>query len=260
MENKKFWTVDDEGQFIQRDLEWEAKNWFNSEENLKRHSEKFDPYNSCWGEIFNFYEYESDGCDYERYGCQIMPGDVVADIGGNIGVFAHRAETRGASAVYSFEPMNSTFIALSMNAGPKTKIFKNAIYSDQRIIGMSVPDSKSNTGGGIISDKLDLLGREHAVDESAITIPINSLFESNMIGKIDFLKMDIEGAEVDCLESITDGNLSSLRCLAAEFHRNIPGVDEFRDRFLNRCTALGFEHFTLYYQGGQQMTINAWKK
>jgi hypothetical protein len=88
--------------------------------------------------------------------------------------------------------MTSTFIALSMNAGPKTRIIKNAVYSDQRMIKMSVPDKKSNTGGGIISDKLDLMDREHAVEEFVPTISINSLFEPNMIGKIDFMKMDIE--------------------------------------------------------------------
>jgi len=260
-DNKKFWTVDDEGQFVLRDLEWEAKNWFDRRNGVFDESKasSHDPYNSCWFEIFDFYEGESNGCDYERFGCQIQEGDVVADIGGNVGIFAHRAETRGASAVYSFEPMTSTFIALSMNAGPKTRIIKNAVYSDQRMIKMSVPDKKSNTGGGIISDKLDLMNREHAVEEFVPTISINSLFEPNMIGKIDFMKMDIEGAEVDCLRAITDENLSSLRCFAAEFHRNIPGVDEFREDFLARCQRLGFSHYTMFYQGGTQMTVNVWK-
>jgi hypothetical protein len=73
------------------------------------------------------------------------------------------------------------------------------------------------------------------------------------------MKMDIEGAEVDCLRAITDENLSSLRCFAAEFHRNIPGVDEFREEFLARCHRLGFSHYTMFYQGGTQMTVNVWK-
>ena len=81
-----------------------------------------------------------------------------------------------------------------------------------------------------------------------------------MIGKIDFMKMDIEGSEIDCLREITDDNLSSLRCLAAEFHRNIPGIDEFRDEFLSRCYRLGFDSYTMYYQAGTQMTINIWKR
>ena len=125
---------------------------------------------------------------------------------------------------------------------------------------MSVPEVKSNTGGGIIKHKLDSLGRESSLVESVYSIGINDLFRPDFIGRIDFLKMDIEGSEVECLESITDENLSSLRCLSAEFHRNINGVDSFRERFIERCSGLGFDHFTLFYQDGQQMTINIWKK
>ncbi len=64
-DNKKFWTVDDEGQFILRDLEWEAKNWFDRRNGVFDESKMglHDPYNSCWFEIFDFYEVESDGCD-----------------------------------------------------------------------------------------------------------------------------------------------------------------------------------------------------
>lgn len=260
MEHKQFWTVDDEGQFVLRDLDYEAKNWFDKRNGKTDPTKNSDAYNACWFEIFDFYECGSDGCDYEKYGCQIQPGDVVVDIGGNIGIFAHRAETRGASAVYSFEPLTKTFLALSMNAGPKTKIFKNAIFSDQRLLKMSIPEKNSNTGGGMLSDKLLELGRESIIEEVVSTIPINSLFEDSMIGKIDFMKMDIEGAELECLRSISDENLSSLRCFAAEFHRNIPGMDQFREEFTARCERLGLHHYTMYYSGGQQMTINVWNE
>lgn len=258
MSNKDFWTVNDHGEFVLRDLEYEATNWFDKRRGVVDPTKIPDSYNSCWFEIFDFYDCGSDGCDYERYGCQINPGDVVVDIGANIGVFSHRAETRGASVVYSFEPISKTFQVLQMNAGPKTRIFKNAIFSEQRILKMSIPDKESLVGGGTMAYQLENIGRASALDDFVVTIDINSLFEKNMIGKIDFMKMDIEGAEIECLQRISDSNLFSLRCLAVEFHRNIPGMDEFRDEFLSRCNRLGFKHFTNYYQGGKQMTINIW--
>lgn len=260
MEKKKFWTLNDEGEIILRDLEFEASNWFDRRRGVYDDTKVSDSYNSCWFEIFDFYDCGSDGCDYERFGCQIQEGDIVVDIGANIGIFAHRAETRGAKAVFSFEPISETFGVLSLNKGDKTHIFKNAIFSDQRIIKMSIPERKSLTGGGIISEKLEQLGRKAVTEEYVVAIDINSLFNPSMIGKIDFLKMDIEGAEMECLAKISDDNLKSLRCLAVEFHRNIPGMDDFRNQFLDRCSILGFKNFTNYYQGGQQMTINIWNE
>ena len=49
------------------------------------------------------------------------------DLGANIGVFAHRAEIRGASKVICFEPVTPTFNCLIKNKGQKTSVYKNAI-------------------------------------------------------------------------------------------------------------------------------------
>jgi hypothetical protein len=54
-------------------------------------------------------------------------GTPTATTGGNIGVFAHRAEIRGASKVISFEPVTPTFNCLIKNRGPKTSVYKNAV-------------------------------------------------------------------------------------------------------------------------------------
>ena len=205
------------------------------------------------------YEIGSEGCDYERHGCQILPGDVVVDIGANIGLFSHRAELKGASAVYAFEPIFTTYMALYLNSGKKTKTFKNAVYSDQRILEMSIPEMKSNTGGGITKEKLNSVNRHSVVDEMVPSIAINSLFEKTMIGKIDFMKMNIAGSELECLSELTDHNLSSLRCLAIGMNLNIPGVDSFKSSFIERCHRLGFKTFTNHYIGGHQLTLNIWR-
>lgn len=257
--DKSFWTVDNQGTYVERDLHFEHYNWFDRARGKYNDEKKADSYNTMFYEIFDTNEFGSDGCDYERYGCQILPGDVVADIGANIGLFSYRAELRGASAVYSFEPLFSTYMALYLNKGNKTRTFKNAIYSDQRILEMAIPEMKSNTGGGMIKEKLDSINRHSIVDEMVSSISINSLFEKSMIGKIDFMKMDIEGAELECLSSLTDENLASLRCLAVEIHLNVPGVDAFKDEFIGRCHRLGFKTFENYYIGGQQLTLNVWR-
>ncbi len=52
---------------------------------------------------------------YFAHGLEIRAGDVVFDVGANIGLFALEAARKGAS-VHAFEPMSATFAALRANA------------------------------------------------------------------------------------------------------------------------------------------------
>ena len=108
MDKKLFWTLGPNGDEILRNLEEENKEFTTND----YYNGKFDSNNYQWYEMFNHYVYDDLGCDYERYGCYIIEGDVVLDLGGNIGVFAHRAEIRGASKIISFEPQKQLFYAL----------------------------------------------------------------------------------------------------------------------------------------------------
>jgi hypothetical protein len=81
-----------------------------------------------------------------------------------------------------------------------------------------------------------------------------------MESKIDFMKIDIEGGEVEVLTSISDDNLASLRCLSAEFHKTYPEFDQFQDEFVQRMNRLGFRGFTLYHGDGSLRTLNFWKE
>jgi hypothetical protein len=102
-------------------------------------------------------------------------------------------------------------------------------------------------------------GRNIIHSERVIIIGINEIFEG-INSKIDFMKIDIEGGEVDVLTSITDKNLSSLRCLSAEFHKTYDEFDEFQSNFINRMSNLEFNHFTVYYGNGNLRTLTFWKK
>mgnify|MGYP000011602968 CR=1 FL=1 len=75
-----------------------------------------------------------------------------------------------------------------------------------------------------------------------------------------FMKIDIEGAEVDVLNEITDINLSSLRCVSCEFHKTYEEFDEFQNEFGKRMERLGFQGFTLYHGDGNLRTLNFWKE
>lgn len=256
MENKKFWTLGPDGSEILRDLKKENEN-FTQELYIKG---DFDANNYQWYEMFDHYNFEANGCDYERQGCYIKEGDIVLDLGSNIGVFAYRAELRGASKVICFEPVTPTFNCLIKNKGPKTSVYKNAVGGKNGFMTFNIHTDYTHIGGGTSHDQdLTLDDKEIVHSEKVIVIGINEIFEG-LETKIDFMKIDIEGGEVDVLTSITDDNLSSLRCLSAEFHKTYDEFDEFQTNFINRMYNLNFNHFTVYYANGDLRTLTFWKR
>jgi FkbM family methyltransferase len=253
---KQFWTINKNGEQELRDLAKEEESW-----TYEKHiSGECDSYNYMWHEMFNHYVHDDNGCDYERYGCYIKEGDVVLDIGGNIGVFAHRAEFRGASKVISFEPMTSTFNCLIKNTGPKTQVFKMAVGSKNEWSEFKIEGDLSNTGG---STEIFDTNREVVHREIVYKIDVNSLFNTLLSDRIDFMKVDIEGGEVELLNAISDENLSSLRCLSCEFHRLNDEFELFQQNFTNRMGDLGFKSFTLYHGDVNNCllrTVSFWKE
>jgi len=256
MENKLFWTLSPDGTEVLRDLKKENES-FSIERYVKG---EFDANNYQWYEMFHHYVYEDNGCDYERFGCYIREGDVVLDLGGNIGVFAHRAEVRGASKVISFEPVTPTFNCLIKNIGPKTLVYKNAVGGSHGFTTFRIHTDYTHIGGGTSEDQDLLLNQRPIIhSEKVIIIGINEIF-NGMESKIDFMKIDIEGGEVEVLTSITDENLSLLRCLSAEFHKSYEEFDEFQEQFVKRMNRLNFKSFTLYHGDGNLRTLNFWKE
>ena len=256
MENKKIWTLMHDGTEVLRDLSKENEGF---SVDLYREG-KFDGNNFQWYEMFNHYVHDDIGCDYERYGCYIREGDVVLDLGGNIGIFAHRAEMRGASKVISFEPVTPTFNCLIKNRGTKTLVYKNAVGGNGGFTTFRIHTDFTHIGGGTSDDQDLLLGQRSVIhSERVIIIGINEIFKG-MEEKINFMKVDIEGGEVEVLTSISDENLSSLRCLSAEFHKTYDDFEIFQENFIRRMGKLGFRTFVLYHGDGHLRTVNCWKE
>lgn len=252
--NKKFWTLDKQGNEILRDLQKENES-FSLE---KYRAGEFDGNNYIWHEMFNNFVYDDNGCDYERYGCFIKEGDVVLDIGANIGVFSYRAEIRGASKIISFEPITPTFNCLIKNKSNNSLVYKMAVGNKNGWVDFSIPDDLSNLGGGTSKNEVTM-DRSVSLTEKCYMININEVF-NDLVEKVDFMKVDIEGGEVELLNAITDENLLSLRCLACEFHKINDEFDKFQEDFVSRMNKLGFKSFVLYLGNGDLRTLNFWKE
>lgn len=183
-------------------------------------------------EIYNLRDY------YFNREKRIYKGDIVVDVGANIGVFTRWAYTEGARKVISFEPDHRYFKLLKLNARPDTILF-NAAISDS-IGTIRLYESPHLGGSNILHPDV---GDSYLVR----TYTIDYLFETGLINKIDFLKVDIEGAEHQLFGGLSDHNLMKVRTIAMEYHHAHVGFDEeLRDNFIKRLNRVGFNSRILF--------------
>jgi len=131
------------------------------------------------------------------------------------------------------------FKLLSLNADPRSLIF-NAAVSNQ--MGELELHESAHLGGS------NLFGtQENAKKYKVKTYTLNYLFECGLIEKIDFLKVDIEGAEHLAFAGISDENLQKVKTIAMEYHHSHFNYDEqLRDKFISKMNNLGFNSYLVF--------------
>ena len=188
---------------------------------------------AVYHEIYNLQDY------YMNRERKIYDGDVVVDLGGNIGVFTRWAYSQGASKVITFEPDSRYFRLLKLNSDPRSILF-NAAMSDK--IGTTTLYESEHLGG---SNILGVPGCENSYNVRTYTM--DYLFASGLVDKIDFLKVDIEGAEHEVFRGISDENLMKIKTISMEYHHSHVGYnEEIRTNLINRLNRLGFNSYLLF--------------
>lgn len=179
--------------------------------------------------------------DYERYGSMsINKGDVVVDLGGNIGIFTRYAHQNGASKIITFEPDRRYFQLLKKNT-PSNVILFNAAIGNK--LGKMTLTESEHLGGSNLWSKLNPLHIQYDVQ----IYSIDYLFYTGILEKIDFLKVDVEGSEIIAFEGISDENLMKVKNIAIEYHHEHLNFDEdLRERFITRLNKLGFNSHILF--------------
>lgn len=188
---------------------------------------------AIYHEIFNLHDYYKNGNEK-----RIHEGDIVVDLGGNMGIFNRWAYHQGASKVISFEPDRRYFKLLSLNADPRSILFNAAVSHE---IGELNLYESSHLGGS------NVFGIEGQEGYSVRTYTLNYLFEAGLIDHIDFLKVDIEGAEHAAFAGISDENLKKVKNIAMEYHHShFNQDDELRTNFILKMNDLGFNSYLLF--------------
>jgi FkbM family methyltransferase len=144
------------------------------------------------------------------------PNDVIVDIGANIGSFSLFAALRtGAKKVYAFEPCHGSFQLLLRNItanGLSGVIvpFQNAACHSKRgpYVDFPVSSSPSNSFQNCDKDKTARVS----------TTTLNEALDKNGLDRVNYLKVDCEGAEYEILEEMTRADYDRIDTLTVEYH------------------------------------------
>ncbi len=153
---------------------------------------------------------------YDKHGIFVEKGDTIIDIGAQVGMFSVYASERSQSGnVYAFEPFIENYERLARHKAINNKqnifIYNEGVSSTEGIQTLYLsPDN--NTGGHSLHLK------NHSDKKVDIrTIRLADFCARHNINRIDFLKMDCEGAEFDILFS-DEAILQKVNKLIMECH------------------------------------------
>ncbi len=168
----------------------------------------------------------------------LQPGDLAIDCGANVGEVTQHLAATGAD-VQCFEPDPYAFGKLKKRFGdaPNVTLFNAAAGTtagtvslhrapnfDERPKGASVKSTILDGGRGVSKDDAD------SVEVELLDFMAHLDREIDNRGEIAFLKMDIEGAELEILEAMEKkGTFEAVRCTVAETHEN--KFPDLADRF-----------------------------
>ena len=141
---------------------------------------------------------------------------VLFDVGANIGDYTkllmkyfHKAH------IYCFEPSNSTFEALTSNITSSQVSLNNIGLSDEKTESVLYFDHEMSGMASLYKRQLDWADISFSEHEKITLDTIDSYCEENGIGKIDFLKIDVEGNELNTLKGakrmIEEGKISAIQ-------------------------------------------------
>lgn len=130
--------------------------------------------------------------DYESGRVAVSPGDTVIDCGAHVGTFTRYALNRGASRVVAIEPEVVNTAMLEANFAPeiasgRVKLIKAGVWDRRETLELQTNENSARNS---------FLKKEAAAQtETMVVLPLDEIVAELALDRVDFIKMDIEGAE-----------------------------------------------------------------
>jgi FkbM family methyltransferase len=197
---------------------------------------------------------------YLRHGVAVREGDVVLDVGANVGVAARFfAACCGAGVVHCFEPVGPICellrenvrdlgactvheLGLSSTSGPASITYypgaaaMSGLYADPGRDRALVATVLANLGYSQAEAEERLEGGYEPRTLRCELRTLSSFLREAGLAGVDLLKIDVERAELDVLEGIEEADWPKIAQLAIEVHDS-----DRRQRIERLLTARGFQ-------------------
>lgn len=176
----------------------------------------------------------------------VKKGDIVLDIGANIGMYSILISRiiGHTGKVYAFEPDPTTAYYLKenlrLNNCLNVVVLQLALSEENGKIILNKPE-----GSGDSFNYISKTETENQSNDSIGAIRLDDFLEANKIGRIDFVKMDIEGAELLCMKGAKEIMLAKLKPVI---------VTEVFEPWCNRFDYTSFELLSFISRYGYRIT------
>lgn len=166
----------------------------------------------------------------------LRPGDLVLDCGANMGVVTEVLAATGADVI-AYEPDPYAFSTLQTKFGnsPNVTLVNAAVGVGAGTVRLMRADNFGDNPEGASVKSTILDGGRRIDADNSVEVPLLDFptLVRDLVaqrGEIAFVKMDIEGAELEILEVMDREDLfTSIRALVAETHER--KFKDLRDRY-----------------------------
>ncbi len=128
----------------------------------------------------------------------VKAGDIVLDCGANVGVYTRLALDAGAKTVVAIEPAPDNIESLRRNfpseiASGRVILVPKGVWDKKDVLNLSIDPQNTAADSFVINQK--------ATNQTIQVplVPIDELVADLRLERVDYIKMDIEGAETNAL-------------------------------------------------------------